>query len=87
MSNELFRRTTHCCRTCLGPVLAHDAGHVCAVCDAAGRDVKDVCGCGIRVAGPGGRRLPFSCHPNPARSPVSPSLAVILFAPDAPPWR
>lgn len=76
----LYRRTDHVCRTCLGPVLEGAAGFTCAVCDAAGATPEAICGCGIRVAGQGGKRLPFRCTPNPARGPASPAAVVITFA-------
>ena len=81
MSDALtYRRTGHCCRTCLGPVLQGDEGFICAVCDASGPAPAAICGCGIRVAAPGGRILPFSCQTNPTRGPASPSAVVITFA-------
>ncbi len=79
----LYRRTAHVCRTCLGPVMEHGGGYVCAVCDASGATPSSICGCGIKVQGPGGRRRLFACTPNPARGPASPSGYVITFAPEA----
>ncbi len=66
-----YRRTGHCCRTCLGPVLQDNEGFLCAVCDASGAAPSAISGCGIRVAARGGRVLSFSCQPNPARGPAS----------------
>lgn len=74
-----FHRTDHVCRTCLGPVLEGGGGFICAVCDAAGDAPEAICGCGIRVQGPGGRRRLFQCTSNPARGPASPAAVVITF--------
>jgi hypothetical protein len=82
MSEGLYRRTGHVCRTCLGPILADEAGFVCAVCDASSpSDVSAICGCGIRISGTLQRGLGFRCAPNPTRSDGSPAAAVIMFGP------
>ena len=78
MSEALYRRVPHACRTCMGPVLSHDTGFVCAVCDAASTEVVAICGCGIESADYR-RDLGFRCAPNPNRSAQSPAAVVILF--------
>lgn len=79
----LYRRTAHVCRICLGPVLEGENGYICAVCDASGSTPEAICGCGIKVQGPGSRRHLFACVPNPSRGPASPSAIVITFGPGA----
>ncbi|HTO99797.1 MAG TPA: hypothetical protein VMJ64_00360 [Anaerolineales bacterium] len=76
---QIFRRVSHACRKCLGPILQTEDGFVCAVCDAAGARGEEICGCGIS-AGEGGRKnLSFRCIPNPERGPASPAAVVIAF--------
>jgi hypothetical protein len=82
MRNQLFGRTGHVCRTCLGPVLSGEGGFVCAVCDATGVEVEAICGCGIHLPGEVTVRV-YHCSPNPARGPRSPGAAVIAFGPEA----
>lgn len=79
MSDALYRRTAHCCRTCLGPVLQGEAGFICAICDTVGAAAEEICGCGIKQAGQSGKNLGFRCAPNPARGQNSPAAVVIVF--------
>ena len=80
--NQLFSRTGHVCRTCMGPVLNGEDGFVCAVCDATGATTETICGCGIRLPGEALGRA-FRCSPNPARGAASPAAAVITFGQEA----
>jgi hypothetical protein len=70
----------------MGPILAHESGFVCAVCDAdtAGA-VDEICGCGITIASESRKSLGFHCVPNPLRGPKSPAGIVIAFGAIAPP--
>lgn len=81
---EMFRRVFHACRRCLGPILQGESGFVCAVCDAVGARVEEICGCGIS-AGEGGRKnLGFRCIPNLERGPAFPAAVVIAFGAPCP---
>jgi hypothetical protein len=80
MSEARYSRTAHTCRTCLGPILAHEAGFVCAVCDVAtAGTVDEICGCGITISSESRKNLGFRCVQNPARGAKSPASVVIQF--------
>ena len=84
--DRVFRMTEHCCRTCLGPILATDTTFVCAVCGVEAEDSPEpICGCGIRPRDIGDRDGHFRCTLNPARSPAHPARIVIAFAGDSSP--
>ena len=76
-----FEVTEHVCRVCLGAIIRRNDGACrCSDCGATGNGVEAICGCGWRLPSDTGR-VParFSCIPNPARSPSSPTLCVIAM--------
>jgi hypothetical protein len=79
-----WKLTDHVCRACFGRVLASETGARCADCGLAGRQVDQVCACGVRLHSKALAGL--RCLPNPSISIDCPSEIVVSYVgnPDKP---